>query len=482
MIRRLARAGDTERAWELFSEAGLDGETAHADTLSLKGRLTKDRALKAPPGQRSPLLRAARQAYLRAALITPATYPLINAATIALLDGDRREAGALAERVLEMLDSGAHEAETAYWLSATRAEACLLLGRDEDAKSALADAVRQAPRAWEDHASTLRHFRLIIEMLGTSPDWLDAHRPPASLHFGGIIRIAPDQPSSAMRIAEAVEAVRPGFAFGALAAGADIIAAEILLERGAELHVVLPSTVEAFRRDSVGHFGAEWEGRFDAVLAAAQTVEALEDLDVVSESGIFVSDEMAMGMTIRQAQMLESSAAALRIGDGPRALGSALDTAWQRRGLPIHRVALDRDERGAALPLPAFGREAIVALPSRHNAGALAEAGAQLQSSAGFSIARFGDPVAAARAALRELADGHAPLGIAYGAFDPAMGDAERFETAMRIAGAALPGRIPLSRSTALALTLAAPELRCENFGFIASAHGDIALSMLAPA
>jgi hypothetical protein len=33
----------------------------------------------------------------------------------------------------------------------------------------------------------------------------------------------------------------------------------------------------------------------------------------------------------------------------------------------------------------------------------------------------------------------------------------------------------------ALALTLEAPDLRCENFGTIASAQGDIALSLLAP-
>ena len=479
MIRRLARSGDTERAWELFAEAGFEDETAQADTLSLKGRLIKDRALKASAIERSPLLQAARHAYLRAATCAPATYPLINAATIALLDGDRAQAAELAQRVLAMLDSGSHEAETSYWLNATRAEACLLLGRGDDAKAALAEAVRQAPRAWEDHASTLRHFRLILETLDQSADWLDAHRPPASLHFSGIIQVAPDQPGSAERIAGAVDAIGPGFAFGALAAGADIMAAEILLERNVELHIMLPSTIEAFRRESVSHFGAEWEGRFDAVLAAAHAVDAIDTLDLVSQAGIFVSDEMAMGMTIRQAQMLESNAAALRIGEGARAQGSLLDAAWDQRGLPIRRVALDRDGQATALPLPSFAREAVVALSARHDPGRLAEAGGQVDSLGGFAIARFGDPVAAAPPALAQGRDGVVSIGIAYGAYDPDHGDAELRETATRIAGAGHPHRVPVSRAAALALTRETPELRCENFGHIASAHGDIALSML---
>jgi len=482
MIRRLARSGDTERAWETFTEAGLDGETADADTLSLKGRLLKDRALKASPKESPPLMRAARLAYLHAAASAEATYPLINAATIALLEDDRPQAAALADRVLTMLDSGAHEPETPYWLNATRAEAYLLLGRGADSKAALASAVRQAPRAWEDHASTLRHFRLILETLGQPDGWLEAYRPPASLHFSGIIQVAPDQAASLARIAAAIEELKPGFAFGALAAGADIMAAELLLESGAELHIALPSTIEAFRRDSVSQFGARWESRFDAVVAAAQTVDVIDTLDIVSQAGIFVSDEMAMGMTIRQAQMLESGATALRIGEGARARGNVLDAAWQRIGLPIHQITLDRDGQNTAQPLPALAREAVLALPANRDTGRLANAGGRIEKLGGFAIARFCDPVDAARAALGEVAQGCEPLGITYGAFDPDDGGVERQEAAIRIMGAAQPGRVPVSRSMALVLTLEAPELRCENFGHIATAQGDIALSMLVPA
>ncbi|QCI94670.1 TRAFs-binding domain-containing protein [Novosphingobium sp. EMRT-2] len=479
IIRRLARSGDTMRAWQMFTDAALEGDR-HPDTLTLKGRLLKDRGLSAPStAERTRLLGAARQAYLSAAAMMPATYPLINAATIALLEGNQKDAAILATRVLTMLDAGDHEPETAYWLHATRAEACLLLGEIDKGQAVLAQAVRQAPRAWEDHASTLRHFRLIMATLARPAEWLDAYRPPASLHFSGIIHVAPDQAQSPERIAEAVDRIRPGFAFGALAAGADIMVAEALLERDVELHVMLPATIEGFRHDSVSRFGTHWEARFDAILEAAASVETIEALDAVSQSGIYVGDEMAMGCAIRHARQLESHAVALRLGDGTRAQGSLLDAAWRDRGLPIERVPLERSGSTTSPP-PTFAREALVAVPDGEPADHFAHAGAALVRHGAFTIARFDDPVAAARIALADVTLHGRTLGVTYGAYDPAGNTTQRLETAVRVAGAGLPGQVPVSRSLALALTLHAPDLHCENFGQIASAQGDLALGLLA--
>ena len=276
--------------------------------------------------------------------------------------------------------------------------------------------------------------------------------------------------------------LKPGFAVGALAAGADLMAAEALLAIGAELHIALPATIEAFRRDSVSGFGTDWDRRFDAVLDAAQSIDTLDTLDRVSQAGIFVSDEMAMGMAIRQASMLETGATALRIGDGERCQGRRLDAAWEKRGLPIHRVTVERAAHGAAHPLPIYAREAVITLTGHRDTDALAEAGARIERRGGSTIARFADPVTAAHAALAEVGKGDGKLGLAYGAFDPEDDGTDLIDTAIRIAGTAHPGRVPVTRSMALALTLEAPELRCENFGTIASSQGDIALSMLVPA
>lgn len=485
-IRQIARSGDTERAWQMFEGAGLLESGGDADILTLKGRLLKDKAIKAADAERSDLFTAAQSAYLEAASLLPSTYPLINAATIALLDGRREHARALAGETITMLDSGAHEPETPYWLGATRAEAELLLGRLDEAKAALTDAVTEAPAAWEDHASTLRHFRLILNALEQPSDWLDRHRPPASLHFSGIVRIGPDEHRAVKAITEALDVIDPGFAFGALAAGADIIVAEILVERGAQLHVVLPSSLAAFRRDSVRPFGEKWEHRFDALIRVAESIEPIEHLDRVSEAGIVVADEIAMGLAIRQARILESSASALRVGETleGRPANRALDRAWVQQGHAVHAVSIPREGAHVGPPLQDFVREAIVALPAHSDPSALIAAGGVAAGvHAGQTIICFAEPAQAARAACAFAAggQGHAlAFGLDYHAFDPDE-PVDRFELVTAVAAATPPGAILITRQMALALALEAPDLRCETYGEIATPIGDIALHRLDP-
>lgn len=480
-VQRLARMGDTEQAWRLFETSGLARVTDDADALSLKGRLKKDRALKAAGEERDALFEEARSAYLSAAALHPATYPLINAATIALLAGNNDEAQRTARRVLAMLDSGEHEPETEYWLKATRAEAYLLEGRDDDARQALADALRAAPTAWEDHASTLRHYRLILETLEAPLDWLDTLRPPPSLHFSGIIDLSPDHDDVVQSIEAAVENFAPGFGFGTLAAGADIIAAEAVVRFGAELHVILPASIDAFRRESVGRFGSQWTVRFDRLLDAADAVETLPDLDEVSEAGVLLADQMAMGLAIRQSRILETRACALRIGtaEATRTAARLLDRAWETQGLPIHRLDAKRAaSRGN--PLPAFASETIVAVSVSDAIDVLVAAGGVAADVHGQqNIVSFADPVVAARAAMELAASQGIPIGAHYAAFNPAGAGPERFDMARLIASATPPGRVLLSRAMALTLALRGPEFDCESFGDIATPHGDIALSIL---
>ena len=189
-VLALARAGAGREAREAFAAAGLDRRTDDPAALALKARLIKDNANAATGSERSALLLGAAEAYEAAARLTPATYPLINAATLSLLSGAAGRATRLAADALALLDSGAHEPDTRYWLGATRAEALLLLDREVEARAALREAIAGTPRAWEDHAVTIRQFRLILAEQGKSAAWLDACRPPATLHFAGPIGIA----------------------------------------------------------------------------------------------------------------------------------------------------------------------------------------------------------------------------------------------------------------------------------------------------
>jgi hypothetical protein len=287
--------------------------------LGVKGRLFKDRALASTGPERRRLYAEAAAAYRSAAALSGSTYPLINAASLSLLGGEKGQAQAVARQVLQHIEADPDEPETPYYRVATRAEALLLLDRHDEAQAAFADALALAPRAWEDHASTLRQFALILDAQGQNASWLDAHRPPRSLHFGGHMSFDPKvvrREHLDEKIATVLEEENVGFGYGALAAGADIIIAEALLARGAELHAILPGGAEAFAAVSVDPFGKAWRRRFDAVLAMAETVRPVRPLGARPDAAMIgLADEVAMGATLMNGRRLESSAVQLLVLD-----------------------------------------------------------------------------------------------------------------------------------------------------------------------
>lgn len=356
-VRTLARAGATDAAWALF-----ESEPRHGiDALTLKGRLLKERAASQHGAARSALLREAGEVYAEAARAAPATYPLINAGTLSLLGGARARAVQLATETLALLESGAHEPDTRYWLAATRAEALLLLDREVEARAALREAIAGTPRAWEDHAVTIRQFRLILAEQDRPTAWLDACRPPAPIHFAGPLGLAADDIQLEASIEAAIAANGVGIAVGALAAGFDIIAAELLVRAGAELHVVLPAAPELFVAASVAPAGKTWNPRFEALLAGAAHVEILDLPAGLSAGAAALAEEMAIGCAVRGARLLDVDAILLRLaGNGAPPGGS------DRPG--IRRVEVQGGATGAGglgLPPP---DHAIALLGCRHAA------------------------------------------------------------------------------------------------------------------
>ena len=360
-----ARSGALGHAWRLFSDAGLDLIDDDPAVLSVRGRLLKDRALAAPdePERRRFYLEAAA-AYARAAELSGGAYPLINATTLSLLAGRHDQARALARQVL---DRPGGEPETPYYRAATRAEALLLLGETQAARTVLTDAVALAPRAWEDHASTLRQFALILDALGEDKAWLDVLRPPRTLHFAGHMALAADAEEATLRIGEVLDQEHIGFGYGALAAGADIAIAEALLDRGAELHLVLPGTAEAFREASVARLGDGWAARFDAVIARAETVRSVGPAQgPPSALAIRLAAEVAMGAAAMQAAALMTEAVQLLVLDDPEpdpAGASAWSRAiWARGGRRRHVLVARRDGAEPVGELPVSEGQALAAI------------------------------------------------------------------------------------------------------------------------
>ncbi|MEW5684554.1 MAG: hypothetical protein AB1942_06525, partial [Pseudomonadota bacterium] len=288
----------------------------------------------AEPAARPALFAKAAEAYAAAGALSGATFHLINAASLWRLAGDAPASEAMARRVMASLDADPNEPETPYWNVATRAEALLLLGRFDEAQKTLAEAVATAPRAYEDHAPTLRQFRLLTEALGRDAGWLAAFAPPRSLHFTGDAAVTADDAALRAAVRTRLAEEKIGFGFGGLATPADLVVAEELLAGGAELDLVLPADPEVFRAAGVGLLGEAWAARYDALLAAGVEVRVVgEPAAPVTAAGAQLAAEVAMGLAELRAGALQTEALQLVIqadGAADRA-GTAGDAGWARR-------------------------------------------------------------------------------------------------------------------------------------------------------
>lgn len=489
LIIAYARAGATGVAWQRFEAAGYDRMNDDPTALSVMGRLLKDRALAREGSERERLFGEAAAAYRGAAAVGGATYPLINAASLSLLAGERGQAHDLARQVLQRVETDPDEPETPYYRAATRAESLLLLDRDDEARAAFAEAVALAPRAWEDHASTLRQFALILAAQGRDSTWLDAQRPPSSLHFGGHMSFDPKvvrREHLDEKIATVLEEEKVGFGYGALAAGADIIIAEALLKRGAEVHAVLPGGVEAFAAVSVDPFGKAWRRRFDAVLERAEAVRPVRPLGAPPDSAMIgLADEVAMGAALMNGRRLESSAVQLLVLDSAAELGNGTSgrsrEIWGAGGRRQRILTAPREVR-QELPAAQAGAEPLAVLTIGVAAGpALESALAGLCSRiAGLSppalppyvtedrlILAYPGPGEAAQAAVRLLSE--APEGLRIGGQygvaarfrDPFSGTLRLHPSATAAAAGALasapPGTACVTDDFAAALAAAGP-------------------------
>ncbi len=356
MITALVRSGAVERGEELFAAGGYNARAHDPAALAVKGRLLKARGLAAKGAERRALLAEAARAYSAADALSPAPYLAINAATLHLLAGEADAAIDGAQAVLALLDAPETSADTPYFLAATRAEALLLLGDRSGAKQALAAAAQHDPDGWDDRACTLAQLRLIATAQGQDGAWLDAHAPPNSLHFAGHMGLASGGSSEARLTAwlgEFLADSRPGFAWGALAAGADLVIAEHLLALGCELHAVLPCPPTQFEAQSVAPAGAEWAARFRAVLdrcaslrVAGQIASSAHDPLATAFAG-----ELAIGGAVLNAARYGSAAEQLIVCDEH---GGGANTARQaelwRAELGVqHRIAIPRDVSVEAL-------------------------------------------------------------------------------------------------------------------------------------
>ncbi len=340
-VLALARAGATKEAARRFAQYGL-ADVPDEDIAALRARIAKDRALATDGAERRRL--AARAAELYAAIFarTRGYYPAINAASLWLIAGEDERARELARTVLELVRSSG---ESSYYAAATNAEAHLLLGELAAARGELERAAARHGGDYGALATTRRQLRTICELLAVDPDLLSPLAGPTVVHFCGHrigsavveARFAPSAEAAvASRIAEVVEQHPPGFAYGSLASGADILWAEALLGAGSELHVVLPFALQEFVELSVVPSGPGWLERFQRCLAAATAVDYATNDAFLGDDVLFrYCSELAMGLALLRGWYLDAEVRQLAVWDGEPPdgeAGTSIDVATWRRG------------------------------------------------------------------------------------------------------------------------------------------------------
>jgi class 3 adenylate cyclase len=364
-VLNLAKAGATANAEMEFERLGLDNSD-DTDVAALKARIAKDHALDASGEVRINLLSHAADLYEEIYRRSKDYYPGVNVASLRLLAGQTAAAETIAGEVLALCQSTTGNAEDDYYQPASEAEAALVLGDTATARLAL----ERAAKAGNDlaaRAATRRQLRMICAARGIADDVLDPLASPTVITYSGHMIAAPgakgrfpaaQEDVVAKQIAERLEKHRVGFGYGPLASGGDILFAEALLARGAELHVVLPFARDEFIEISVAPAGPQWVSRFESCMQAASSITyATEDRylghDWVFAYGSFV----AMGLAVLRARFLDADVLQLAVWDGVETQGMA-GTGFDVRTWRNAGRALD-----VITPVPVTHTQTVEALP-----------------------------------------------------------------------------------------------------------------------
>lgn len=334
-VLTLARLGDTERGLKLYDDYRLE-EMGGVDPLSLKARLLKDQAFDAPTPNRARLLEACKL-YAAVYRRTKSSYPAINAATLAKIAGRPRLANFLARHVAT---ETAAERRSGYFSLATLAEALAVLGDVAGARSALERAMEAPDADVGARSTTVLQLRRLIAAQGENhgmESLLELIEPPKVAMFCGNIFVGGPELEAdlSVRMREVIEREDVGFAYGALAAGSDILIAELLLERGAEVHVVLPFAEPDFLEQSVAPAGESWVARYHAIRDKAASLTFASNMSYMGEMEQFAyGSKVTMGMARLRARQLQAEALQLVIVEerGDRTLSGSDVTAWRNTG------------------------------------------------------------------------------------------------------------------------------------------------------
>lgn len=346
----LAQMGSSRRAQDILN-ALIAKDPTNRETLSILGRTYKDRWCQDPDHE--DYLRQAFDYYNRAfELPPPDSYPGINAATIAFLLKETDKASRIAKTVLEICQAQPDD----YWKHATVAEALVVLGDTEGAKSAYRAAVAAESDNLRAFSSSRKQARSLSRQLYGRADTFDDCFPiPKLVVFSGHMIDAPDRRNPRFPMAKEGEvkellekqlaAMNAGIGFASAASGSDILFLEAMLARGGTIHLVLPWPAEEFEKTSVAIAReGDWVERFHKVLAQAASIRVLGELYMPGSATGFEYCNLAVnGLARLFARSLDLEITPLAVWDGyagaPGGTGSFV-RYWRTHRVPVKVVPI----------------------------------------------------------------------------------------------------------------------------------------------
>lgn len=369
-----ARSGDTERANMLLRELADSGH-ADAETLGILARTHKDLGLGASDAAgRAMHLGAAFGIYQRAfedarcsGSAADLGYTGINAAAIAVLQGELASAQRIAHEVRTHCLRAAEAQPNDYWLAATLGEAALIMGEHAEAAASYARAAQLGADSHGNLASTRRQAALLARHLPGDLAWTaEVLKVPPLLMYTGYL-IDPQtgaearfprflaESDIAVAIHRHLESERPLAAYGSAACATDILFLEAMQDSGGETHVVLPFPAVDFGRIS----GASpWRQRFERVLSHATSVTITSDHRARGSTATFeYASLIVSGKARLRAQVLDAHLSGLVVRNDQGRLrddaAGSLIRLWRTQAIELEEISLPLGDITASDGVPA---------------------------------------------------------------------------------------------------------------------------------
>jgi class 3 adenylate cyclase/tetratricopeptide (TPR) repeat protein len=357
----LARSGAVATANEVLTALSNEGH-ADEETLGLLARTHKDLAVEArDPAEKTRHFREAYKFYLQAYQSSGGYWSGINAATMALLLGDREQSVSLAGKVALQCRAEAvvEQSGDLYWLFSTLGEAALLRKNWQEAEDWYSKAVELEHGNWGNLQSTRHNARLLLHQLQGDEKLVERiFCVPSVVSFTGHMvdrpgREIPRFPVQLEQevktaIRERLEKLNAGFGYASAACGSDILFHEAMLERHCESHVVLPYEKDLFLQDSVGIAGDPgWLTRCNRVMSlAAEVQEVSKRSRICGQVSYTFGNLMFHGLASVHAAQLETKLVPMAVWDGQAGDGpdgtAAMVERWRAQGLEVEIIDLQQ--------------------------------------------------------------------------------------------------------------------------------------------